>query len=429
MRLIPVLVLLGLTGCLHKKPPEPAVPTTPSATAPTAPAAGTPAIVAPVVKTPEQIALERQQKAREATALLTSGKYEDARRALTLLQELEKDLPESAAISYDLGLAQQQLGNKAVAEQAYRRATQLDPSFGKAWLALGALAEAGGDLGYALTVYGQGMRAAPDDMDLCTARIGVLMRLGRNQEAEAAAKQALQINAKAQSIYANLALIYLGEGRLELGKFIIQRAFNFVEGAENNANLHASLGRIYYLQEHPFEARSEYERALQLNPQLLSAMVYLAELHLDNRAYSSMIPLLEKAVKLAPDDPAIHMSLGIAYRGVQRYDEAIKEYDRVGQLKPGASEPLLNKAILFGDYQKRYDEAMAILEQYKVVPGADVTQADAWIEQYLKEKERVERDERRRKAIEEKRKKREEEERFLKEMEEKKKQEELLRQQ
>jgi len=404
MHLFPLLVVVGLQGCLLKKPPEPAVPTTPAAipaASATQPPTGTgSAPLVPEVKTPEQIALERQQKAREATALLTSGKYEDARRALTLLQELQKDLPESAAVVYDLGLAQQQLGNKAVAEQSYRRATQLDPSFGKAWMALGALAEAGGDSGYALTVYGQGMRAAPQDMELCTARIGVLMRLGRTDEAEAAAKQALQINAKAQSIYASLALIYLEQGKLELGKFIIQRAFKFVEGAPSNAILHACLGRIYYLQEHPFEARGEYEQALQLNPRLLSAMVWLAELHLENRAYSSMIPLLEKAVKLAPDDPSIHMSLGIAYRGVQRFAEAEKEYDRVAQLRPGAIEPLLNKAILYGDHQKKYDEAIAFLDQYKALPGADIAQADAWIEQYLKEKERIDRAEKRRRASE-----------------------------
>lgn len=431
MRAVVALALLGLSGCfLTKKPPEPAV-TTQDTPAAGATSTSTGSVAGPGVDpaqiaalTEEQKAIARREKAKEATALLTTGKFEDSRRALTLLKELEADFPESAELVYDIGLAQEQLGNRAMAEQAYRRATQLDPELGAAWLRLGALIEAGGDVNYALQVYGQGMRAAPKDMDLHVARIGVLVRQGKLGEAEAAAKAALAVNANAQSIYSNLALIYIKQGKLELAKFIIERAFNKVDGAQNNAHLHAYLGRIFYLQDHPFEARASYEKALELNPELLDAMVFLSEVHLDNRAYAAMVPLLEKAVAVAPTDPAIHMNLGVGYRGLGRFEEAEKEYRKVIELLPGRCEPYLNLAILYGDHQKKYDEAMQLLTQYKSMAGSDPAIADAWVEQYDKEKEKAARLEDRRRKAEERRKKKEEEQRFLEEFERKKKEEE-----
>ena len=434
MRALVILALLGLSGCFNKTPPEPAVPesatTTPDgsgSTASTGSATGTsglPATMVPAVLTEEQKAIARRQKAREATALLTTGKFEDSRRALSLLKELEVDLPESATVAYNMGLAQEQLGNRAMAEQAYRKATQLDSELGAAWLRLGGLAEAGGDYNYAVQVYGQGMRAAPDDMDLHVASIGMLVRQGRLDEAETEAKKALGINANAQSIYANLALIYIQQDRLELGKFIINRAFNFVDGAKENAHLHAYLGRIFYLQDHHFEARASYEKALEINPELLDAMLFLSEVHLDNRAYAALVPLLEKAVKSSDKDPTIHMNLGIGYRGLERFEEAEKEYRKVIELVPGRPEPYLNLAILYGDHQKRYDEAMQILDQYKGMAGADIELADAWVTQYEEEKVRATRAEDRRQRAEERRKKREEEQRFLEEFEKKKQEEE-----
>ena len=433
MRTFTFVALLTLSGCFQKTPPEPAVPdgAAPSATGSSGVAAttgtgvaGLPESMVPAVLTEEQKAIARREKAKEATALLTTGQFEDARRALSLLEELQTELPESATVVYNLGLAQEQLGNRALAEQAYRRATQIEPELGAAWLRLGALAEAGGDINYAVQVYGNGMRAAPDDMDLHVASIGVLVRQGRLDEAEASAKRALGINANAQAIYANLALIYIQQDRLELGKFIINRAFNFVDGAQENAHLHAYLGRIFYLEDHHFEARASYEKALELDPELLDAMIFLSEVHLDNRAYMAMVPLLEQAVEVAPKDASIHMNLGIGYRGLGKFEEAEKEYRRVIELSPGRAEPFLNLAILYGDHQKKYDEAMEILVQYRGMAGADIELADAWAVQYEEEKERARRTEERRKRAEERRKKREEEQRFLEEFERKKQEEE-----
>ena len=54
-------------------------------------------------------------------------------------------------------------------------------------------------------------------------------------------------------------------------------------------------------------------------------MVYLSYYYLDNRNFEDTVMVLEKADKLNPDDVGIMLNLAIGYRGVERYDDAVKE--------------------------------------------------------------------------------------------------------
>ena len=430
------------TACGPKKPPEGltaegaattagAANVSQSVGSPTEPAGA----VSPVSSTPApdpqvQAQVERkllEQKADDAVAFLTTGNIDDARKAINLLSSLEDELPEQAVVPFNLGLAYEILGQTDAARQAFRRATMRDPTLGVAWVKLGLIEESAGNLAGALTQYRTGIERSPEDIDLRVATVAVLMRMGRYDEAAEAAKEALNINSNALSIYSNLGLVYIEQGKLDLAKFIFQKALNSIDGAENNAHVHAYLGRIYYLQGYTFDARKELERALELDPDLVPAMVYLSEYYLDNRAFDDIVPLLERARVLAPEDIAVRMNLGVAYRGLERYEEAEKEYEAVRNLDPRKSEPYINLAILYGDYLKSYEKAIDVLEKYKQMPGADIERADQWIAEVQKERERTEKQKKRREAAEEARRKREEERRFLEEFERKQREEEEQR--
>jgi len=51
------------------------------------------------------------------------------------------------------------------------------------------------------------------------------------------------------------------------------------------------------------------------------------------------------AVKLAPSSPGGYLGRGLAYVGLQKYDEAIKEYQWVLKLDPNNTEALGNMGI------------------------------------------------------------------------------------
>jgi tetratricopeptide (TPR) repeat protein len=419
--LLPFLFLASL-ACGPKKAPAPAATPLPAGPEPTA---------APVTAEPPPPVVDKLQEdlrsANEAVGLLTRASAEFAQQAITTLARLQIEYPKNAAIAYDLGFAFESLGDLGRAEAQYRQATLLDPSFAAPWIRLGALAGRRGQLADALQYYRLGIERNPKDVDLRVAEVATLIRLRRFDESIASSRRALQVNANSLNIYANLGIAYIEQNNLGLAKFILLKALNTVDGAESNPHIHAYLGRIHYLEKHVYDARRELELALRYDPNLVPALVYMSDIHLDNRAYDQMVPLLEKARVLESDNIAVHMNLGIAYRGVQRFDEAMKEYETVLRLDARRAEPYLNQAILLADHQKKYRDAVSTLERYKAAGGTQVEKVDAWIADMKKEQERADRQEKRRKDAEERERKREEERRFMEEFQKKQQEEEQRR--
>ena len=76
------------------------------------------------------------------------------------------------------------------------------------------------------------------------------------------------------------------------------------------------------------EARSSYERALELDPRFLPAFVNLADLHRLQGADDKGELLLRQALEIAPENAETHHSLGLLLARQQRLDEAIVELER-----------------------------------------------------------------------------------------------------
>ena len=392
--------LLVVTACGPKAPPEPAVPA--PQTEPLAAAA-----VAP--KEPFD------QRVDAVVALLATGVPEDASTALKRLEELTLEQPDKAALYYNRGVAYGIIGDDASARKEYLRATDVDPTFGLAWLNMGAMAESDGDFDRALRSYRAGLRSAPDSGELVTATIGVLRKLGRYDEADRQARLAIKQDANNIGAYNNLGLVYLDQGKLELAQFVYQRAIMAVPGADADPRIHANLGRVFLEQDKRPDARVELDKALAIDPSLVTAMVALSDFHLENRDWQSTATLLEQARELDPDDPAIRQNLGIAYRGLGRNDEAERSYQKALDLDPEGLEPYLNLALLYGDHMQAFDKAVETIQRYRDLGGDQLELADRWESDILQKKQEVERDRELQRKREQRRKDREERQRLLEE--------------
>ncbi len=360
--------------------PAPAPETTGTATAP--PAAPPAAVVV------RDDALTRQ--VNEAVAMLTTGDPTRAQRAIELLQGQLAANPDVAAIHYNIGVAHQLMGQEAEARRSWTRATEVDPTFAKSWVNLGALSAATGRVDLALASYQAGTRYNPQSIDLRVATIGALRQLRRFDEAIAEAKAALFINSKAIPIYNDLAMVYLDTNRYDLARFTLQKALVDIEGAKGNARLHAVLGEVYYRLGYTADAVQSFQRSLELDPFQLPALLYLAGYYMDNRSWTDATPLLERALKVAPGDAGIFLNLGISYRGEGRFEEARKSYTEALRLRPTDPEPYRNLAVLYGDYMKAYDSALQSIEDYRRAGGGPAAELDGWIASIRKEQERIE---------------------------------------
>jgi tetratricopeptide (TPR) repeat protein len=393
--LIPFVLLA--VACGGKAPPTPA------------PEAASEAAAAEVLSNDERVA--------RAAALLTTNREADAQAALADLQPLLVAEPDRADIPFNMGLAYHQLGDGLNARKYYLRATAIEPSLGAAWLNLGALSEQGGQYRRALQHYRAGIQNAPEMGELVVGTIGILRKMDRHDEAIRQAKAALAKDANNIDVYNNLGLVYIDQGKPDLAQFIYQKALNTIDGADNNATIHANLGRTFLAKDSPWDAKTELERALELDPDLVAAMVYLSHLALDDHDWERAAELLERAAQVDPQSADIQMNLGIAYRGLGQYELSKKAYEEALRLNPEDPSPYINIGVLLGEHETDFDGAIVALQSYRTRGGEHRARADGLLTSFQERKQKFEADLERKQKREAERKKREEESRLAAEYE------------
>ena len=389
-----ILRLLGasllLSACGPKAaPPSAGEPVAAVETAPVEPAA------------PAWDDRRRDEQMGSALGLLATGQVSDAKRALEMLGEVGQQEPDLAEVPYNQGVAWLVIGDSEQARKRFLRATDIDPSMAEAWQNLGALSEASGQLDRALKSYRSGLRYAPENAPLLGAEIRVLRQSRQYDQALRKAKAAIESDSNNVEAYNQLGLVYLETGKIELAQFIYNRAIEIVPPASTDPHMHANLARVYLAQDRKGLARKELTRALELDPNLTLARLYVAEMAMDDRDYETVVATLEPTLVDAGDDPAIHMNLGIGYRGVGRLEDAKKSYEKALELNPSDPAPYLNLAALVGDHFKDYDQAMGLLDTYERQGGTQAATVSAWREDFTKQKKRLEIEARRKKRREE----------------------------
>ena len=424
---LPVLLVL-LFGCPKKPittapaPEAPTVVTAPSeAPPPAAPPVDVPAAasvdalvedVGPV----DPFKPEDRKQLDDAVAMLTTKDANKAQQAFDRLSALVASYGDQATVHYNIGVAWQIQGDEAKARAAWLRATEIDPAFDKAWLNLGLISQNSGRVDLALASFQSGLRYNARSVELQVATINNLRKQKRYDEAIAQAKAALSVNSRSIPLFCNLAMVYIETNELALAGFMLKKANTDLNG-DSSAELHATLGQVYYLKKDSGNAKAEWEKALVIDPFQMAALQYLGSYFLDNRAYEDAQPLWERAVGRAPKDPTIRINLGICYRGLgarlaerqdavgakAKYDAAKKEYETALTLDGKNPEPWRNLGVLYGDYEKDYDGALNAISQYRAAGGGPVADLDLWVASIQKIKAKAEKD----KAREEARKKRE----------------------
>ncbi len=101
-------------------------------------------------------------------------------------------------------------------------------------------------------------------------------------------------------------------------------------------------------------AQAAYERALVIQPNLLDAQMFMANLLIDTGKVEQAVPLLRDALKTNGNYAAAHWELGYAYRFAGMLDESVAECERARQLDPflKANGSVLNTYLYLGQYQK-----------------------------------------------------------------------------
>jgi tetratricopeptide (TPR) repeat protein len=93
-------------------------------------------------------------------------------------------------------------------------------------------------------------------------------------------------------------------------------------------------------------AETAYRRALEIDPELVPALINLANIHYANDRLIEALALYERAETLAPEAFEAHFNLGNIYHDLGRYDHAETCYRRALTLNPTYPEAHLYLAVV-----------------------------------------------------------------------------------
>jgi tetratricopeptide (TPR) repeat protein len=116
-----------------------------------------------------------------------------------------------------------------------------------------------------------------------------------------------------------------------------------------DAYLYLELGKAYDDMASAYEARRNYQKALDLDPELNSARVRLAMLFAESVEMDSARVMLEEALMLDPADPEAHTGMGMIYYAELDVDRAVKHYLKALELDPENVDARYNLGLAFAE--------------------------------------------------------------------------------
>lgn len=205
--------------------------------------------------------------------------------------------------------------------------------------------------------------ASMDAWDLLMRALSHYWRITREDHATAQAllQQAIAIDpnyGQAQALLAasHMFGVHLGWADLASAAPIAGRAAaSAVQLDREDAWAHTALGSVYFSTRRLADALSEFETALQLNPNFCLAQGYLALALCYAGRHEDSFEAAQRAIRLSPRDPALAIYYGIAGYArflLRRYEEAIelaREAIRHRGDLTGAYRVLVVAAALNGD--------------------------------------------------------------------------------
>jgi Tfp pilus assembly protein PilF len=323
----PFVLSLGLAAC-GGEPPKPAVAPTAASAASAAPTVSAGPAVAPVLHTDltgaAKTAFDRGYKA------FLSGDLAGAKAGFTEASHADSRSP---APLYSIGMVLERQGDLAGAQQQYKAAIAVRPDDP---IAIGAYAlslAGSGHTGEADTFLTAQKAKAPNSAPITTYLAQVKSMENDSGTAQQLAQDALRMNPDYKPAMVAIAHDHYRARRIELAKYALQAVLDgFGDSSpprdKDNADAHLLRGLIEEEERMRPAAMADFDAARNKRPDLVDALIHLGVMKLQAGNVAEATPLLESAVRFAPNMPLAHLNLGDAYRLGGRAADARKEFDK-----------------------------------------------------------------------------------------------------
>src|SRR5262245_18863999 len=288
----------------------------------------------------------------EAMQLYSVGRKVEARR---LLEQVVKAQPANFEAYFHLGLLALDTHDLASAEVALSRASQLQPSDAKVWLALAQVYQKSKQRKLSAEAAAKAQALASDDPVMLHGLAMIHSEGGR--WAEAAALEARYAARAPQDQEAVLRAV-TWHLQAHQPKPAIQLATRAL-GREDRADLHNLLGKAYETDAQSDKAIRELQEAIKLDSKQEVYYFDLAYVLLLHQNFDVAIQMLEASKRIFNKSGQLELALGIAYYGQRKFGEAVDSFLRTIELEPNAEQPYVFLARILSHAEGRLDEVTA----------------------------------------------------------------------
>ncbi|HHO75744.1 MAG TPA: tetratricopeptide repeat protein [Deltaproteobacteria bacterium] len=214
---------------------------------------------------------EMSPTTKKAKTFMAKGDlYLKEERYESALNEYEKvlNILESAEVYYNIGYIKTAKGEYDEALAAFRKATQINQMFAKAYK---AMAE----------VY---VKMANKDMAEKYLQMAgdIFLEREMHESAESVFNEILQLKPDTINVYNSLGILYRRQNRLEDSIKLYEKAIKINPYDEN---IHFNLGRAYLDMNNPQMAKKSFIKALKINPAFDTAKGMIEALESSNKDY------------------------------------------------------------------------------------------------------------------------------------------------
>jgi tetratricopeptide (TPR) repeat protein len=305
--------------------------------------------------------------------LMDEGKSGEA---VALLQEITAHSPTPVLLDL-LGDAQTQAHDLSKAEEAYRKAAEIDPSEMSHQRGLGQTLLAEEKYAEALTVYQKISDVMPDDSDVYLRIAQIYRELHQLDKAEENLVKARQYAPGSLEVMYNEAMLYQAQGRYEDAIRVLTDAVTGIKGQSNAlpsrrrslSILYQQLGQLYRdAQNYPAAIYTFEELGHLGEEEDRRARMMIMDTYRAAKDLSKALQTGKEALAKYPADPAIRTSQALLLGENGQTDEAVKILR--AQLHGDANdrETLLNIAQVY-ERGRRYKEAEESAHAAEVLPG------------------------------------------------------------
>lgn len=253
---------------------------------------------------------------------------------------------------YSLGVVRERLNETSGALTSYRQATTVVPDYEPAIVAYAVLLARSGKPDEALEFLNQRQAQMAKSAAVTAAQAEVKSLQGNSGEAQRLAQEALKLNPDYKPAMVTLARDHYRSRRLDLALYALKGILDGY-GEENpprdknNAEARLIRGLIYKEQGLRGPAIQEFQKALELRPDLVEARVQLSAYYLESGNAADAQQMLEPALRYDSENVIAHLNLGDAYRLLGRPADAKRELDWVKARDASNAQVHYNLGLLY----------------------------------------------------------------------------------